>query len=283
MPASPLKNMLRAYAHPGEMLHPLHPRGYPRVGWWPANRPWPLPEGAAVIESRRGYHFGPENLTIVRALEGRSAQTLIELGAGSGSLSLLSGYTLDARRVIAIETQRACCDRLNRTFSAYREFDPDGPMFEVIAGDLRDEEVTFKGLALANQWRREPSPAEPNEDQGIADRGVDGVILNPPFFPAGWGRESGSLETHRSTHTLAGDIVDFLISARSLISSRGWILILYDAQRMADLLPALVASRLNLEEVRYTPDYRSQDAERPYRVWCFCTRLQRGAEIQRLI
>jgi tRNA1(Val) A37 N6-methylase TrmN6 len=236
-----------------------------------------------VIESRRGYHFGSENLTIVRALEGRSAHTLIELGAGSGSLSILAGYTLGARRVIAIETQRACCDRLNRTFSAYRGLDPNGPLFEVLEGDLRDEEVISKGVALADQERRERDPAETNEDKAHADRGVDGVILNPPFFPAGWGRESGSLETHHSTHALAGDIVDFLLSAQSLISSRGWILILYDAQRMADLLPALVASGLNLEEVRYTPDCRSKGAERPHRVWCFCSRLQRGAEIQRLI
>lgn len=257
-----IKEALKAQLKGGERLSALHPRGYPLKGWWrggvslerPAPEGWPLPIGAAVIEASDGYRFGPENLTLAWALEGISARCVIDLGAGSGSLGLIALFTLGASQLISVERQARQVDRLTRTFMAFTEVSALCGQVEVCQADLRSAEALRALLALT------PHGA-----------GAELIVMNPPFFPSGWGRESGSSEVHASTHALYGDVSDFLRAAARLLSPEGQVCVLYDAGRLSDLLPALSVAGLSIRAIKYCPDAREGRERSPFRVWLFAS------------
>jgi tRNA1(Val) A37 N6-methylase TrmN6 len=105
------------------------------------------------------------------------------------------------------------------------------------------------------------------EASSEVQEGAELVVLNPPFFPEGWGRASESREVHASTHSLHGDVGDFLRCARALLAPQGRVVVLYDAGRLADLLPAISATGLSILSVHYTPEARLDRPPTPFRVW----------------
>ena len=260
MPASSLKTELTRRLRIGERLTQLSPRRYSLHGWWSPDKNWPLPNGAAVIEAKRGYRHGPENVTLAWALQKRKAQHVIDFGSGSGSLTLMAAYLLRPETLVSLELQSEMCERLRRTLNAFMQIDASSvECISIVEGDLRDSDTLTQVSTL------------------LPDR-ADAIIFNPPFFPCGWGRQSSTDEVHRSTHSLYGDVTDFLKASRLLLSEDGWVCILYDALRLHDLLPALALTGFTLQEIRYTPDHRPNKREVPFRVWCFCG-LQDGAKV----
>ena len=247
MSPSLLKRALKSNVQEGEILSQLNPRRYPQK-WWPyhSSSDWPLPDGAAVIESRKGYQHGPENITLPWALRGLKAKRLVDLGTGSGSLLIIGQYVLKADRSVGVERQSTVYERTQRTLHAYEGFIGDRYL-DIIEGDCRH-------AAIIGQVRT------------TLGGSADGVLINPPFIPIGWGRKSLNQETYASTHCLAGNIVDFLIAARSLLSESGWILILFDALRMHTLVPAIEQANLKIVKIDYTPDCRDH-VDQPYRMW----------------
>lgn len=260
MSSNSLKSALKELLQVGERLSPLHPRVYPLSGWWQQGVPleyptptgWPLPKGAAVIEAQEGYHFGPENLTLAWALEDFDAENIIDLGAGSGSLGLIAMFSTRAKHLIAIERQPQQVQRFQRTVKAFTQTNELPGDIEIIEADLRNH-------LLIQQIQAQQS----------FKAGADLILMNPPFFPRGWGRASESSEVHASTHTLYGDVSDFFETATRLLKPSGSICVLYDAGRIADLLPALSLTGLSIQKLKYCPDTRSGKQHQPFRVWLF--------------
>ena len=250
-----LPRALKEALEPGERLSPLHPRGFSLEGWWgddlnaAAPRGWPLPPGAAVIEARRGYQFGPENLTLPWALRGQSsASAVVDLGAGSGSLGLLAAYALGAERLVSVELQAEQCARLRRaraSFAAAGE-----PLaWSVVEGDLRAPQCLGEAR------------------EALGGGGAEVAVLNPPFFPAGWGRESASEEVARSTHALFGGVEELLAAGVSLLAPGGALWVLYDGRRVGDLLGPMARLGVGLGGVWCTPDLRAGRGGEVNRVW----------------
>jgi hypothetical protein len=84
---------------------------------------------------------------------------------------------------------------------------------------------------------------------------------------------------HASTHALHGGVLEFLEAASALVRADGLIVVLYDALRLADCLPALAHLKLSLVRLCYTPDLRPEHFGEPFRVWLVLSRdlTQRAA------
>jgi tRNA1(Val) A37 N6-methylase TrmN6 len=231
-----------------------------------------MPVGASVIEAKHGYQFGPENLTLPWVLDQLGSLGhlddvsggVIELGAGSGSLGLLASYSLDATHLICVERQGSQCDRMRRTFEAFSSIDPHRTL-QVVEGDLRDTDT----LTSLDNLRA---------TLGQSGGSTSLVVMNPPFFPVGWGRESDSSEVHLSTHAVMGDLSDFLRTAHQLMKPSGVSLTLYDARRLGDVISALAREELSLIGLWGTPDLRSGRGREANRVWVAASR-QGGAPV----
>ena len=237
---------LEAARLPDELVVPILPDRI-HVPFWGADTPWPASLAAGVLESARGFRHRPENVVFAALAASETADSVVELGAGSGSLLLTAIAMLGPTRAVAIEIQPLAADRLRRTLSAH------GSMAEVVVADLRDHVV-----------------------QGP----VDLVVANPPFYPPGWGRPSAEPEVHASTHALHGDVGDFMRAAARLVAPQGAVWFVYDAGRLAELFAAAGSVGLGLSRMVWIPDARAGRVG-PTRVWARFT-PSGGAPIERL-
>jgi tRNA1(Val) A37 N6-methylase TrmN6 len=209
-----------------------------------------MPLVAGVLEPRKGYQFRPENVTLPLILHqwlGDAAHsppaTAVDLGCGSGSLLLGALYGLPSlRAAVGVEQQADAVDRCRRTVAAH------GLPATICEGDLR-------ALALQAQAR------------AALGADADLVVMNPPFFPSGWGAPSRQESTRLSTHAERGDVRDFLRAAYTLCAPQGLIVSLFDAQRLHDLIAAATDLGLGLWRLAWVPDQRPGLGAQPLRAW----------------
>lgn len=225
-----------------EVVSAIDPRALAKGRWWSGGG-WPDGLRAGLLEPRRGYRYSPENLVLAQCLRDVQARCVVDLGAGSGSLLLIAAYLLAPERLVAVEQQAAQLCRLRRSFLAH------GVDVEALEGDLR-------GDAVRGALR-----------QRLGVCGADLILMNPPFFPSGWGRESRNESSRLSTHAENGDARDFLEAAAASLSSTGRLLVVFDAQRLAYLLSAATAAGLKLQRIHWIPDQRPGQQRHPFRVW----------------
>lgn len=233
-----------------EVIHPLSPTELNGGDWWDGEREWPRALVSGLLEPRRGYRFRPENLALGALLGGLESKRVIDLGTGSGSLLLIALAFLEPVRALGLELQSTAIERLERTLEAH------GRRNVVIEqGDLRE---------LACLQRAESSLG------GKADL----VVMNPPFFPEGWGRASSNEDVHHSTHAVHGDVAAFLQAAVTVSSDDAKIFVVFDAARLASLFAAAAKVVLEPDRIVMIPNrHQATQADVPYRVW---VRFRRG-------
>ena len=209
--------------------------------WWAG--PWQDVLAAGVLEPKRGYRYKPENVALARALQGLHAQSVVDLGCGTGSLLLIAEVFTRPRQCVGVEIQAESVLRARRTFAAH-----DMHHVTIINGDLR----TASALSAARH---------------LLDGAADLVVMNPPFFPVGWGRPSANQSTRASTHAEHGGVGDFLRAAAMLSADAGRCLCVYDAARLAELLAEAEGAGLRAERLLWIPDQRPGRDGQPFRVW----------------
>ena len=251
-----IRDRLTAACLPDEVVSPIVPQLLAAGRWWPADRPWPEPLTAGLIEPRRGYRFKPENATLALLLHGQRAERLLDLGAGSGSLLLIAWTLTRPAHAAAIERQPEQLDRLRRTLRAHAIPAP------ALQADLR-------------------APATHRAALDALGGRPDLIVANPPFFPTGWGRPSREPSTHLSTHAEHGGVAEFITAGADLLAPTGRMLVVFDAARLAHLMAAVGDADLRVERVAWIPDQRRGAAPDPFRVWV--TLARQGTEITRLI
>ena len=234
---------------PTELRSPLTPDRLAGGHWWTGPE-WPEPLRAGLIEPRRGYRYRPENLLLPSVLKGIRADRLVDLGAGTGALLLLGAWAVGAAHAVGVELQPEVAERLRRTLGARAA----SGEYTVVEGDLRQDTCREQIKTALG---------------GLADV----VVANPPVFPAGWGRPSNNPTSRLSTHAERGDVGDFLAAAVAISHPEATIAIVFDAQRLAELLARAGEVGLGLDALWWVPDQRPGKSRQPFRVW---VRLSRG-------
>jgi len=103
------------------------------------------------------------------------------------------------------------------------------------------------------------------------------VISNPPFYPAGWGRQSADRVTAAATHALHGDVRHFMSAAAAALAPGGQVVVVYDAGQLPHLLLAMADAKLTPRRLRFLDD----DRGKPARVLVLAGRDGGGLTIER--
>ncbi|MBM4319566.1 MAG: methyltransferase domain-containing protein [Deltaproteobacteria bacterium] len=215
----------------------------------PPDRPRTGPElvsrrllGGWLLEHRHGYRFSPE-LELLPAFLGPAepAGRVVELGSGNGALLL-----------------------------AVLHGAPPGPAALGLEYQPQLVALARRNAALRPLPRHAEFWLADVRHLPLAPACADWVLLNPPFYPPGWGRESEQVERQLSTHEVAGDLRDFLQAAACLLRPGGRTVIVYGPERLAQLLGSAAGTGLlpvRLRLVRHRP------RDMPARLFLECRRL----------
>jgi tRNA1Val (adenine37-N6)-methyltransferase len=171
-----------------------------------------------VLQRRKGYRFSVDAPLLADFIRTRPEDEALELGTGSGIISLLLGAK-PFRRVTALEIQAGLAELARRNVA----LNGLGGRIEVVEADLRT-------------W-------EPG-------RAFDLIFSNPPYIRKATGYLSLSVEKSTAKHELHGTIGEILGRTAAWLAPEGRASFVYPEKRRADLLRTAGESGLCVRRMR---------------------------------
>jgi tRNA1Val (adenine37-N6)-methyltransferase len=180
-----------------------------------------------VIQPRNGYRFSVDSILLARFVAVRSRDRVLELGAGTGVISLALSALHHPREIVALEIQPelvAMIDRNARLNSV--------DSIRAIAADLR----------------------MPNR-RGVPRESFDLVVANPPYRT----NQSGRISPHEARRIARSEssatLGDFVAAAARYARRGGRAAFVFAADRSAELISTLRDHQLEPKRIRFVHPY----------------------------
>ncbi len=187
--------------------------------------------GLRLIRKKQGLTFGTDSFLLAAYMRPMPRARAVELGGGTGIVSLLAANCNKAASITAIELQPAFASLIERNAALNGYSD----RIRSLCADIREVRA---------------------EDVGGE---VDLVFSNPPYMRCDSGRPNEREEKYIARHETAGDIADFCAAAARLLRYGGRFVSVWRPDRLPELLYALHA--VHIEPKRMTLVHSDRNAE----------------------
>jgi tRNA1(Val) A37 N6-methylase TrmN6 len=160
-----------------------------------------------IFQQRKGYRFSVDAPVLTDFLPDEPGQRALEIGTGSGVISLLALYRRKFSFIFGIEVQERLCElaALNAGKNGF------GDRFKAIAADF-------------NEVYRE------KEFSGIRH-----IFSNPPFLKQGVGRLSSSKEIRDAKFETRLNLEQLLLKSREILGRNGNLYLIFSFARYKEL------------------------------------------------
>ena len=191
-----------------------------------------LPGALKILQSEAGYRYSIDPFLLAAFVSLPAGAKVVDLGSGSGVISLLMSQKDPLAKVVGLELQDTMVERSRRSVALNSLQD----RVEIVQGDVRDL----------------PASLMPGS--------FDVVVSNPPYRSAVSGRLASGDERSRARHELAGGLVDFLTAANILLKPGGRFFIVYLAERLPELMAEMRCLKLEPKRLRMVSSREGDEA-----------------------
>ena len=173
-------------------------------------------ERITLIQKKDGLTFGTDAFLLASFIKPQRSAYAVELGAGTGIISLLLAAKEKFAAIDAFEIQKDFYDITERNIS----FNNLEDKIKVHNLDIRELNATVLG------------------------READVVFSNPPYMIAGGGKRNESDRKYIARHEVCGNIDDFCKSAFRILKHGGRFYCVWRPDRLTSLVSSMRANRL---------------------------------------
>lgn len=170
--------------------------------------------GYRIIQKKDVFHFGTDSVLLAHFASPRKRDQVVDLGCGTGAISLIMLAHNDFISVTGVEIQDDVADMASRSAALNNVSD----RFKVVCGDMRHihEKLGYGGFTLA--------------------------VCNPPYFKNGGALLSRDEGKRIARHE--GDLTpeEIASSAARLLRSGGRFAVIYPAPRALEMMQAMEKS-----------------------------------------
>lgn len=175
-----------------------------------------------LIQAEKGYRFSLDPILLARFADVRGADSVVDLGTGSGVLPLLLAKLSTVQELIGIELQPQFAERAQRNVA----LNDLQERVRILPGDVRQVRDL---LPVAS---------------------VDLVVSNPPYRSVGSGQISPADERAAARHELAGGLSDFVAAASWFLKNGGRFALIYLVERLPELITQMLAVGIEPKRLR---------------------------------
>jgi tRNA1(Val) A37 N6-methylase TrmN6 len=190
--------------------------------------------GAGVVhitQPAKGHRFTLDSILLADFCRVKPEESVLELGAGTGIVSLLLAKKHSRSSFTAIEVQSSLVDIFEQNISANSL---DGRI-NVISQDLQK----LKGV--------------------LAPESCHAIVANPPYTKEGTGRIS-PLATRRTARQDRAASLEAWLDLQSFLGNKGRYCVVFPASRMAELISLMKARKLEPKRLRLVHPYEDKPA-----------------------
>ncbi|MGD8758177.1 MAG: tRNA1(Val) (adenine(37)-N6)-methyltransferase [Deltaproteobacteria bacterium] len=186
-----------------------------------------------ILQKGEGYRFSVDAVILAHHIPLKDMDIGVDLGTGCGIIPIILACRSSSARLYGIEIQKDLADLASRNV----RLNQMEHRITIVCGDMKD----FR------------SYLEP----GMADV----VCSNPPYRTVLSGRISPNPERAVARHEIKGTLSDVVSVAEKLLRPSGRLVVIYPAERIADLLSQMRAFRLEPKRLRLVYSRQNSDAE----------------------
>ncbi|MCK9229184.1 MAG: methyltransferase domain-containing protein [Syntrophales bacterium] len=186
----------------------------------------------SVLQKQKGYRFSIDAVLLAGCIRLRPGSRAMELGSGSGVISLILAARQAEVLISGIDIQEEMVDMSNRS---------------ALLNGFK-ERVSF-ACRDVREIRRHYEPGS-----------YDVVFFNPPYRKVGSGRINPLREKAAARHEVYGTIDDFVGGAAFLLKEKGRVYVIYPASRSVGLIASLRQNGLEPKVLRFVHSEASSPA-----------------------
>ena len=180
-------------------------------------------EGIRLIQNTRGLTFGTDAYLLAAYVRAHPRARAIDLGSGTGIVSLLLLAANKIASAVAVEVQPTYADLIARNAA------------------LNGMEDRLRPLCANVKCLR------------AVDLGFEAelVVSNPPYMKTTSGKRNGHDEKYIARHEVCGTVADFCACAARLLKHGGKFVCVWRPDRLTDLLGAMRDNRLEPKRMTF--------------------------------
>lgn len=192
----------------------------------------PFLEGSIIVyQPKIGFKFGIDSILLAHFLNLKPKELILEVGAGSGIISLIALKRFPKTQIFALEIDPIFIKCLKKT---------------IIKNEVHKKLLVIKGTINSFPFKR-----------GI----FDVIFSNPPYFKTSSGRKSPYEAENIARRDIEFSLDEFLKSVNELLKNRGRLYLIFTALRLAELIYLLKKHKLEPKLLRLVHSYPGSEAK----------------------
>ena len=188
-------------------------------------------ENIVLIQKKQGLTFGTDAYLLAAYMKGSPKKRAVELGAGTGIISLLCAAKERFAHIDAFEVQSDFADLARRNVEQNGLCD----RVRIHCADVRKINASTLG------------------------REVDVVFANPPYMRTDTGKRNGSDYKYIARHEVFGGIEDFCAAGYRLLRHGGYFYCVFRPDRLSELVVAMEHNRLAIKSMTFVQAHASAE------------------------
>lgn len=177
-----------------------------------------------IIQNTKGFCFGVDSVLLSDFAKGiKKNSTIVDIGTGTGIISILLSAKTNVKKIYGIEIQEEVANMAKRSINLNNLDDK----IEIINTNIKD---VFEFL-------------EPNK--------IDTIVTNPPYMKLNTGAQNEEKKKLISRHEVECTLEDIIKISYKLLKSNGEFYMVHRAERIVDILYYLRQYKLEPKVLRF--------------------------------
>ena len=190
-------------------------------------------KGVKLFQSKRGYRFSMDAVLLENFIKAGPSARGIELGTGSGIISILLATRLKKTKITGVEIQKSLAENARRNI----KLNNLGDRIDILEADI----LSLKNFFPANKF--------------------DFVFSNPPFRKTRTGLISDDNERAAARHEINIKLPGLINTASYLLKNAGKFYLIYHPFRLIELMSLLQSKHLEPKRMRFVHSKAGEDAK----------------------
>ena len=176
-----------------------------------------------IIQNKEGFCFGIDSVLLSDFAKNiKKNSKVIDLGTGTGIISVLLCGKTELKRIVGVEVQKEVAEMAKRTVKLNNLENK----FEIVNKDILD----INNLYGKNSF--------------------DVVVTNPPYKKKNTGLLNDKSKKTISRHEITADLEDFIKISSNLLKDRGEFYMVHRPERMVDILTIMRKNKIEPKVIR---------------------------------
>ena len=191
-------------------------------------------KGLKIIQNSKKFCFGIDSVILSDFAKNiKSGSTVLDLGTGTGIISILLCGKTNLKEIIGIEIQQDMCEMANRSIILNNLQNK----FKIINDDIKNINKIFLG------------------------KNIDVIVTNPPYKKENSGLKSENESQRIARHEVKCNLEDIIRNSANVLKDKGEFYMVHKPERLADITQNLRKYKLEPKIIKFVYSKINEDAK----------------------